>query len=316
MLLRADVDPAAVRRTDGPGCATRRAPPGGEPITSCTVAVVLALLSSLLWGSADFLGGTLSRRIPAVLVVLASQTAGLALAVLIAAITGAFGAPLGYLPWAVVSGLVGAGGLLLFYRALAIGTMGVVSPIAALGVVVPVAIALTTGRLPSAMVLVGLVVAIIGVLAVSGPERSSAAGALTVLMGLGAAVGFGLALYAIARGSQYSPVMTMVAMRVTSVTVLAVVAALSQRRTGIRGLASPRQWLLVAAAGVLDVSANLAFAYATRHGALAIVAVLGSLYPAATVLLARLVHGERLGRLQQAGVLAALVGVALISAGS
>lgn len=280
------------------------------------MAVLLALLSSLLWGSADFLGGTLSRRMPALLVVLASQAAGLLLALVVAVVTGSFGASLGYLPWAMASGLVGAVGLLLFYRALAIGTMGVVSPIAALGVVVPVAIALATGRWPSALVLVGLVVAILGVLAVSGPERSSAAGASTVLMGLGAAVGFGLALYSIARGSQYSPVMTMVAMRVTSVTVLAGVAALTLRRAGIRGVASPRQWLLVAAAGVLDVSANLAFAYATVHGALAIVAVLGSLYPAATVLLARLVHGERLGRLQQVGVLAALVGVALISAGS
>ena len=92
------------------------------------MTILLALISGLMWGAADYFGGRASRQAPALMVVLLSQTAGLIFAMLTAVAAGAFSSPLGYLPWGIGAGLAGAGALLLFYRALAIGTMGVVSP--------------------------------------------------------------------------------------------------------------------------------------------------------------------------------------------
>ncbi len=303
--------------------------------------LILALLSSVLWGIADFAGGTASRRLPSMVVVLVSQAIGLLVALVAAAVVGAFGSPAGYVWWAVAAGLVGVVGLLAFYRALATGTMGVVSPIAALGVVVPVMVGFVTGQWPSAAVGVGIALAIIGVVAASGPERSAGRSLRPVLLAVVAAVCFGLTLLFIARGAEYSAVMTMVVMRVSSVILLGAVllaarathgagpspsGAAVASRSGSRGSASvddaaalPRPagaagaWATVAVAGVFDVGANLTFAVASTGGALAVVAILGSLYPAVTVLLARIIHAERLTRLQQVGVIVALAGVALIA---
>lgn len=317
-----------------------------------SVAVILAVLSSLLWGVADFSGGTASRRLPSLVVVLASQAAGLVAAVVVAAAGGQWREPLGYLPWAVGAGLLGATGLLMYYHALAIGTMGVISPIAALSVIIPVAVGFATGHLPSAIVGAGIVLALLGVVAASGPERSRGNSLRPVALAAVSAVCFGGTLLFIARGAAHSPLMTMVGMRLASV--LPLLAVYLVRRRALRpdgpaegpiggpaeddtgggtgwptsaqsddtggGTGRPtsaqstlRTWSLVVAAGLFDVSANLAFAEASTRGALAVVAILGSLYPAVTVLLARVVHGERLARLQQAGVAIALIGVALIA---
>jgi len=312
------------------------------------VAVILALLSSMLWGIADFAGGTASRRLSALVVVTASQAVGLAAVAAVAVITGQWDAALGYLPWALGAGLAGATGLLAYYRALAVGTMGVVSPIAALSVIIPVVVGLAGGHWPSAVVGAGIVLAVIGVVAAGGPERTAGRSLRPVLLASFSAVCFGATLLFIARGAEHSPLMTMVAMRVASVAPLAVIClALRGRRDrpgdvaggqvhrdGISGagdephngeghrvavgaaVAAPsatrtRLWVVVA--GLFDVSANLVFALASTRGALAIVAILGSLYPAVTVLLARVLHHERLTRLQQGGVLLALIGVALIA---
>ncbi|MGZ4631088.1 MAG: EamA family transporter [Actinomycetes bacterium] len=284
------------------------------------MAALLALLSSLLWGSADFVGGTLSRRLPATVVVGASQAAGLVAITVVAALAGALGAPLGYLPWAVGAGLAGLIGLVCFYAALAAGTMGVVSPIAALGVVVPVVVGLARGERPGALQLLGITIAVAGVVLASGPELSGRAGARPLVLALIAAVGFGLALLFIAEGSQTSTLMTLVAMRATSVTVvavgLAVVVGRSRRTSTTPGLHLDRQQLgLVTLVGLGDVAANLTFGMASTRGLVSVVAVLGSLYPVVTVLLARVVHAERLGRAQAIGVASALAGVVLIGVG-
>lgn len=280
------------------------------------MAVLLALLSSILWGGADFLGGTISRRRPAALVVGASQLAGLAAIVLLAVASGAFGDDTGYLPYAVGAGLSGLLGLVCFYAALAAGTMGVVSPIAALGVAVPVLVGLARGERPADLALVGIVVAVVGVVLASGPEISGQAGLRPVLLALVAALGFGLALLFIAGGSETSTVMTLLTMRVTSVTVMAVVLVVAIRRVGRdRLVLDRRDTALVAFVGVCDLSANLAFGWASTRGLLSVVGVLGSLYPVVTVLLAQVLLGERLGRLQTVGVAGALGGVALIAAG-
>ena len=281
------------------------------------MAILLALLSSLLWGSGDFCGGTASRRLPSHVVVFGSQVIGLLLAAIGVLITGAYHDPTGYLPWAVGAGISGVAGLLFFYRALAIGTMGVVSPIAALSVLVPVIIAIRTGQSPSVIVGVGIVFAILGIVMLSGPERGTRTGLAPAWMAGGAAICFGFALYCIARASAYSTLMTMVVMRVSSVLPLGIIVAIGAATSSLGSLRATRAtWLLVAVAGTLDVTANVMFGIASTLGSLAVVAVLGSLYPAGTVLLARIVHDERLGRIQQIGVVIALLGVSTIAGGS
>lgn len=284
------------------------------------MTILLALTSSLLWGIADFLGGKTSRGRPTVVVVLVSQSVGLAVAVVVAVAARSLEDPLGYVPWAVCAGLTGAAAVLLFYQALAIGTMGIVAPIAALGVIIPVVIGVVGGEMPSALCIAGIVLAIVGVVAAARPaERAEGATrhGRSILFAVGAAIGFGLLQYAIAGGAAYSTVMTMVVMRCTSVPLLALVSVLALRshRTTTSSY-PPRVLALIAVIGVFDVGANLLFAVASVSGALAVVAVLGSLYPAATVLLARTIDHARMSAAQNGGVAAAITGVAMIAAGS
>lgn len=284
------------------------------------MAALLALLSSLLWGSADFLGGTLSRRLSAVLVVGASQLAGLVGIAVVAVAAGELGAPTGYLPWAVGAGLAGVIGLVAFYAALASGTMGVVSPIAALGVVVPLAVGLGRGERPGALQLAGIALAVAGVVLASGPELSGRAGSRPLALAVVAAAGFGLALLSIAEGSRSSTIMTLVAMRATSVTVLGTALLVLARRARRRGTPGglgldARAVALITLVGAGDVTANLTFGLASTRGLVSVVAVLGSLYPVVTVLLARVLQHERLGPVQTVGVAGALAGVVLIGAG-
>jgi len=288
------------------------------------MTICLALLSSLLWGVADFSGGKAARERPALVVVFVSQAVGLLVAVVAALVAGSFSDPVGYLPWAITAGLAGALAVVLFYRALAIGTMGVVAPLAALGVVVPVVLGLLGGALPSLLCLAGIVVAVVGVTVAARPGRTAVprpdGHALSIVLALGAALGFGLLQYAISGGSAYSTTMTMVAMRASSVPILALVTMVTLRRAGRnrsgRGRMGRSLLLMMVAVGILDVSANLMFGLATLSGQLPVVAVLGSLYPAVTVLMARVVDHERLSRVQDLGVVAAVAGVAMIAAGS
>jgi drug/metabolite transporter (DMT)-like permease len=275
------------------------------------MSILLALLSSLLWGTADFVGGLASRRRPAAAVVGASQACGLAGVAVVAVALGAWTGPLGWLPWSVGAGLLGTAGLISFYAALSAGTMGVVSPIAALGAVVPVLVGVVAGEQPSAVAVSGIVVALLGAVAASGPELRGGAGSRPVLLAAAAGAAFGGALVLIARGAASDVVMTLVGMRLTSV-LLFVVAALATRRIGGLTLRDLPQLALV---GLGDAGANLLYALATQRGFLSVTAVLGSLYPVVTVMLARVVLRERLTRVQQVGVATALSGVVLVSLG-
>lgn len=275
------------------------------------MSLLLALLSSLIWGSADFVGGLLSRSRPAYAVVAGSQVLGLLAVGAVAVATHAWSAPLGWLPWSVAAGLCGTAGLLCFYAALGSGVMGVVSAIAALGALVPVLVGVTLGDRPTGLAVGGIALAVAGAVAASGPELSGAAPPRPVILAAAAGIGFGLALTFIERGSRDSAVMTLTGMRSVSV-VLFAVAALTLRTTG--GLVV-RDLPALALVGVGDVGANLLFALASQRGLLSVTGTLGSLYPVVTVVLARVVLGERLLRLQQAGVVAALVGVVLVTLG-
>ncbi len=277
------------------------------------MSALLALLASLLWGAADFLGGTASRTLPVLWVLALSQLTALLGLVPVALLTGATSAPRDYLVPAVAAGLVGLVALGAFYRALAVGTMGVVAPIAALGALVPVLAGLLQGEAPSTGQLLGMAVALGGVVLASGPELRGAAGALPVLLAGVAAVGFGAVLVLIDRAADHGITMTLLAMRAAAVTVLAgLLGAAAARGVVSRGVPVGSLPLL-AAVGAGDVLANGAFALATaRAGALvSVTSVLASLYPVVTVLLARQVHGERLRSVQVVGVSGAFTGVAL-----
>jgi drug/metabolite transporter (DMT)-like permease len=281
------------------------------------VAVLLALASSVLWGSADFLGGLLSRRLPALAVVAWSQSAGLVTVLAVALATGAFADPTGWVGWGVAAGIAGPVGLVAFYTALSVGTMGVVSPIAALGAVVPVLAGLLSGEQPTAVQNAGIVLGLVGAVAAGGPELSplrrgpAGAGARSVALAAIAGGAFGVALVAIARGAASSPVMTLVGMRATSVLAFLLVGVLLRSAGGVR----PRDLASLAIVGVGDVLANLAFALASTRGMVSVVAVLAALYPVATVVLGRVLLHERLAGVQQAGVSVALVGVVLLAVG-
>ena len=281
------------------------------------MSVLLALLSSLLWGTSDFLGGTATRRLPAAAVVGASQAVALVGLLPLAVLFGA--APSSLWP-GIVAGLAGVLGLGMFYAALAGGTMGVIAPIAALGALLPVAVGLARGESPSVVQAVGIAVAIAGVVLASGPELAGGAAARPLLLAVGAAVGFGLVAVLLADGAKASTgavVVTLLAMRATSVGALLLLAAARRVRTGHLGQVGivPADFRLLAAIGLGDVGANAAYAYASRGALLSVVSVLASLYPVVTILLARQLQGERLRPIQVAGALGTLAGVALLAAG-
>jgi drug/metabolite transporter (DMT)-like permease len=274
------------------------------------LAVALGLVSGLSWGVADFFGGIASRRASAITVVALSQAAGLVLALaLLAIVSPGSPSPEGF-ALGVAGGVAGAVGLAAFYRSLAIGTMGLVAPISALGALVPLGVDLAAGRDPGALSLAGMLVALAGAgLAASAPGPASRAGLGLAVV---AAAGFGGFFVLLAESADSDGALWgIVAARTGSVPLaLLAVAALAA------GLAVGRRTLpLVVAAGVLDASANLMFAAGSQRGLVSVVAVLGSLYPVVTVALARLLLRERLGRLQAVGAAVALAGVVLIAAG-
>ena len=280
------------------------------------VSVALALLSSVLWGTADFLGGTATRRLPALAVVGGSQAVALLCLVPVTLLAGAQPEH----PWSgAAAGVIGVVALGAFYAALAGGKMGVVAPIAALGAGIPVAVGLTRGEVPSALQITGIAVAIAGVILASGPELSGGASPRPLLLAAVAAVGFGLVVVLIADGAQGSLgslVSSLLVMRATSVALL-VVVLMAARLVGRRSRPTLRRpdLLLLTAIGAGDVGANGAFAVATRSGLLSVVAVLASLYPVVTVLLARKFQAERIRPIQVVGAVATLGGVVLLAAG-
>lgn len=272
---------------------------------------LLALGSSLVWGTSDFFGGLASKRHPAVAIVGWTQALGLLSisAIVLARLESQSWS--GWPPWAAAAGICGMVGLVAFYGALSTGTMGVVAPIAALGVIVPVSLGVASGETPSAWAWVGMVIAIVGVTLASGPEVSGAVSARPVALAVVAALCFGLALFCLDRGARVSTLMTLWGMRVTSVSILVVVALVKGNAGGVRAREVPGLWLI----GIGDLIANALFGLASSQGQVSVAAVLGSLYPVVTAVLAWIVVHERMRAVQYLGSVLAVIGAAVIAAG-
>lgn len=279
------------------------------------LAVALAVGSAVSWGLADFLGGLQSRRLAVLSVLLASQATGLVVSAALVVGTGEPMPELGDLLPAILAGAAGAAALGAFYAGLAIGTMSIVAPISATGAALPVIAGIATGDRPSAWALAGIAAAVAGVVLASreghDDERKAADARRSVLLALVAAAGFGAALVGFDAAAEHGVAWTLLAARCTSVPLIALAIALARpgRTPGAADLPT------LALVGVLDVVANGLFALAATQGLLSVVGVLGSLYPVATVILARAVLGERVRREQELGIVLALGGVGLIAAG-
>jgi drug/metabolite transporter (DMT)-like permease len=277
------------------------------------VAVLLALASAVVYGAADFCGGLASRRATAFAVVVVSQAAGLLLLLTLLPWLGG-DATTADLAWGAASGVAGAAGLVLFYRALADGVMSVVAPVTAVtAAAVPVVVGLGIGDRIGPAAALGIALALVAVVLVAAEEglaslRSARPGNLVPALAAGA--GFGFFFVLLDRTGDDAGLTPLVAARVVSVAFVVALALMSRRSLAVPRAALP----IVLLAGVGDMSANALFLLATQTGGqLAITGVLASLYPVSTVVLAQLLLRERLVGTQLAGLATAVTAVVLIS---
>ena len=280
------------------------------------MAVLLGLLSAVAFGAADFLGGVASKRAATLTVVLGQQAVGLLLSSLLAPLVGADDLTTRKLVYAAVAGLVGVTGVGLLFRGLAVGRMSVIAPITAVGAaVLPVAWGLVSGERPSGVALAGVALAVPAVVLIARVPHDHEAGPhdprFELLLAAGAGLCFGVALSLFGESADGTGMWPLVVARVAAVSVLGT-AALATGRFAVpdRGVRPT-----VVGCGVLDVTGNGCYVAAASTGLVSLVAVLSSLYPAGTVLLARVVLGERLTRHQVGGIVLAVAGAALIAAG-
>ena len=274
-------------------------------------AVVLALGAAALWGTGDFLGGLTTRRLHVLVVLFWSQLIGLC-GVTLWIVASRAERPGAVLLWAAGAGIAGAIGLGCLYQGMAIGAMGIVAPISAMAPIVPLLVSIAQGESPASLQWAGIGCALAGIVLVSRePGGAGTRLAAGVGLALVAALCFGLFIVGLGEAAQESAQWATATARCSSV--LALLVALVWTRTPPR---VPRRLVLpVVGVGAFDTGANVLLAVATRHGSLGIVAVLGSLYPLTTILLARAILHERLGPERTIGGLVALAGAALIAAG-
>jgi len=278
------------------------------------MASLLALLSSAMWGTADFFAGRLSKKHHPFAVLGFSQVIGLLVGILIVLISGDWHGKVvgfdGFLIPGVLAGLFGYIGLACLYEGLSTGRMGVVSPISSMSAVIPLIYTVINGNSLSALKSVGIAVALIGVFCASGPELSNGLPLKPLLLALGAAAGFGCALTFISIGSQSSALLTMVSMRAATFFVTLSLAI----RFKTTGKFSKKELPALIFIGAADFLANLLLGIACTKGLVSVAMVFGSLYPIATALLAFKFLRERLHKVQYVGIALAVTGVSIISA--
>ncbi|MEU9058973.1 EamA family transporter [Streptomyces sp. NPDC048430] len=288
------------------------------------MTALFALATSLLWGLADFGGGLLTRRTPALTVVVVSQCIAAVVLGAVVIATGGWSEAGGRLWFAVAAGAVGPVAMLSFYKALALGPMGVVSPLGSLGVAVPVGVGLLVGERPGLLQFAGVAVAVAGVVMAGGPQlRGAPVQRQAVVLTLLAAFGFGavMALIAEASTTVTGLFLALFVQRLTNIAVGGTALYVSVRRGG-RALPEDGGAPVVRASlpalafvGLADVAANGTYSIAAQHGPVTVAAVLASLYPVVTALAARGVLGERLRGVQAAGAGLALLGTLLLATG-
>ena len=285
------------------------------------MTALFALATSLLWGLADFGGGLLTRRTPALTVVVVSQSIAVVVLGALVVATGGWSEAGPQLWFAVAAGLVGPVAMLAFYKALALGPMGVVSPLGSIGVAVPVGVGLMLGERPGLLQLAGILVAVAGVCLAGGPQfRGAPVQRQAIALTLLAAFGFGavMALIAEASTTLTGLFLALFVQRVTNVAAGGLALFVSVRRGGPALPADGFPWRTLPAlafVGLADVAANGTYSIAAQHGPVTVAAVLASLYPVVTAVAARGVLHERLRAVQAAGAGLALVGTVLLASG-
>jgi drug/metabolite transporter (DMT)-like permease len=277
--------------------------------------ILLALVSALLYGVSDYCGGRAARTAPTFVVALIGQSASAALTVVVVVLLGDPFPEAADLGWSAAAGIASTLGITAFYFALANGAMTVVAPITAVvSAVVPVAVGITLGERPATIALVGVAVAIVAVALVSGvggrAERPTRPG--IVLVAVVAGAGFGLLFVFLDRTSESSGLWPLLLAQVTSLLILVTLCVARRVRVAPR---RPVAGLMVVA-GCLAVAANVAYLTATRQGLLSLVAVIASMYPATTVVLATVLDHERMSSRQAVGLGLAVGALGMVGAGS
>lgn len=286
--------------------------------------VILALAAALLYGSADFLGGVAARRASPFAVMALTMPAGALVMLAVAAGGAAFGDGLGPgawagAAWAVAGGVAGAVGLAAFYAGFARAPMSVVAPVSALvSTVLPIGVAVAGGERPGLPVILGAVACLAAIVLVSAHSDGAAPAARSArLRGLGygvlAGASFGL-FFLFMKYAGHSAVLWPVAVQRVTGSVVALVALAATRTRPIWRGAGSRLPLIALVSGAVDATANVCYILATRAGEFGLAVVITSLYPGATVLLARLVLRERVRAIQQIGLALAAIGIVLVTA--
>jgi drug/metabolite transporter (DMT)-like permease len=274
------------------------------------VTVIFGLAASLCWGSGDFSGGLASRRAHATSIVIVSYAVGFVLLVTLALLRREPFPLQTDLLWGGLGGIAGAIGLTAFYAALATGRMGIAAPISAvLTAGLPVVFSAFIEGLPTLLQLGGFALALLAIVLIARPQRTEGF-SQGIGLALLAGCGFGLFFILISRVSPASTFWPLAVARMTSVLLLLALILLRRQPILPQVTVAP----LVLLAGLLDALGNAFFVLAAQSGRLDVAAMLSSLYPAATVLLAMLILRERVMRIQGIGILLALIAVPLISA--
>ncbi len=271
----------------------------------------LAVLSSLTFGASDFIGGLAARRVPTLVVVVWSELIGL---VTILAVAPLFGPPditPTEIAWAGAAGVAGAVGFIFLFEGLARGRMAVVSPMTAVvGAALPVVVGIGLGERPELLAWAGMLLALPAIWMVSAVGGDATRGSARAGYGVVAGIGFGLFFIFMAQTSEASGLWPLAVTRSSALLVMVPTAGI---RSVSLGWPRAAAWQVVAV-GVGDIAANAFFLVAVRSGLISLIAVLSSLYPIVTVLLARFVNREHMRVTQTVGVVMSVVAVAAISA--
>ncbi len=268
---------------------------------------LLALVSSLCWGLADFTGGLATKRVGSLRVISVTYPVGFVLLTVLAITIVPGTISPAAIGWSVFVGVFGLAAMFPLYGALALGPMGIVSPLTALGgALVPVVVGIVRGEAVTALTVGGMILAIAAVILVSrepGPHRRVTPRALLLSAAAGLLIGTYLTGIGVAPDDSGIWVATLG--RGVGSLLLCVVAVVLLARKGTSSW-RPFPWKLAVITGMVDALANGLFQLAAQQGELVVVAVIGCLYPAATLLLAHWVLKERMTRIQGAGVVLAL----------